>query len=140
MRHAAGHGSIESRAGVLRATCLRCSSTGTSRWPRPGLLVPYLHDLGVSHIYASPLLKASPGSTHGYDICDFQELNPELGTPDDLEKLAGELRQRQMGIILDVVPNHMGIAAPENRWWRDLLAHGSASSYARCFDINWAVG
>jgi (1->4)-alpha-D-glucan 1-alpha-D-glucosylmutase len=100
-------------------------------------LVPYLHDLGVSHIYASPLLKASPGSTHGYDICDFHELNPELGTLDDFANLHGELARHQMGLILDVVPNHMGISGPDNLWWRDLLARGSASPFARCFDIDW---
>lgn len=100
-------------------------------------LVPYLHDLGVSHVYASPLLKASPGSAHGYDICDFQELNPELGTPDDFAKLHEDLARHQIGLILDVVPNHMGISGPGNRWWRDMLTFGSASPFARCFDIDW---
>jgi (1->4)-alpha-D-glucan 1-alpha-D-glucosylmutase len=100
-------------------------------------LVPYLHELGVSHIYASPLLKAVPGSRHGYDICDFQELNPELGTPDDLAKLHDELARHQMGLVLDVVPNHMGIDGPNNRWWWDVLTHGRASRYAGYFDIDW---
>src|SRR5580700_866253 len=100
-------------------------------------LVPYLRDLGVSHLYASPLFKAMPGSSHGYDICDFQELNPELGTPDDLARLHDELARHQMGLVLDVVPNHMGIDACHNRWWRDVLTHGSDSRYAGCFDIDW---
>jgi (1->4)-alpha-D-glucan 1-alpha-D-glucosylmutase len=101
------------------------------------LLVPYLHDLGVSHIYASPLFKASPGSMHGYDICDFQELNPELGTPEDLAELHCELGRHHIGLILDVVPNHMGVAGPDNRWWWDVLTHGPSSQYAGCFDIDW---
>jgi (1->4)-alpha-D-glucan 1-alpha-D-glucosylmutase len=101
------------------------------------MLVPYLHDLGISHIYASPLLKASPGSMHGYDICNFQELNPELGTPEDFAELHGELERHQMGLILDVVPNHMGISGPDNRWWRDVLTHGASSQYAGCFDVDW---
>ena len=100
-------------------------------------LVPYLHDLGISHIYASPLLQAAPGSSHGYDICDFQALNSELGTPDDLAKLHDELARHHMGLVLDVVPNHMGIDGRSNRWWWDLLTHGSGSRYAGCFDIDW---
>jgi (1->4)-alpha-D-glucan 1-alpha-D-glucosylmutase len=100
-------------------------------------LVSYLHALGVSHIYASPLLKAVAGSMHGYDICDFEELNPELGTPDDLAKLHGELARHQMGLVLDVVPNHMGIDGQANRWWWDVLTHGPGSRYAGCFDIDW---
>ena len=100
-------------------------------------LVAYLHELGISHIYASSLLKAVPGSRHGYDICDFQQLNPDLGTPDDLAKLHDELAQRQMGLVLDVVPNHMGIDGRNNRWWWDVLMHGTGSRYAGCFDIDW---
>ncbi|HTA30622.1 MAG TPA: malto-oligosyltrehalose synthase, partial [Candidatus Cybelea sp.] len=100
-------------------------------------LVSYLGDLGVSHIYASPLLKAVPGSRHGYDICDFQELNPELGTADDFAKLQDALTRHEMGLVLDVVPNHMGIDGPANRWWRDVLTHGSGSRFAGYFDIDW---
>jgi (1->4)-alpha-D-glucan 1-alpha-D-glucosylmutase len=102
-----------------------------------GALVSYLCDLGVSHIYASPLLKAVPGSRHGYDICDFQELNPELGTSSDFAKLHHELARHQMGLVLDVVPNHMGIDGPANRWWWDVLTHGSGSHFAGYFDIDW---
>jgi (1->4)-alpha-D-glucan 1-alpha-D-glucosylmutase len=100
-------------------------------------LVPYLHDLGVSHIYASPLLKAAPGSMHGYDTCDFQELNPELGTAIDFAELHEELARHHMGLVLDIVPNHMGIASRSNHWWWDVLTNGSKSSYADCFDIDW---
>jgi (1->4)-alpha-D-glucan 1-alpha-D-glucosylmutase len=75
-------------------------------------LVPYLYELGVSHIYSSPLFKAAPHSVHGYDVCDFNELNPEIGTEADLEKLVNALHGKKMGLILDIVPNHMGIASP----------------------------
>ena len=100
-------------------------------------LVPYLHELGVSHIYASPLCKAVPGSRHGYDICDFQQLNPELGTLEDLADLHDALTRHQMGLVLDVVPNHMGIDGQDNRWWWDVLTHGAGSRYSGCFDIDW---
>jgi len=100
-------------------------------------LVPYLHALGVSHIYSSPLFKAAPHSTHGYDVCDFTQINPEIGTEADLEKLADALHEKKMGVVLDIVPNHMGIAAPENLWWQDVLKNGRASKFADYFDINW---
>lgn len=100
-------------------------------------LVPYLHDLGISHIYASPLFKASPSSTHGYDVCDYNQLNPELGTEADLEKLARALHEKNMGLVLDLVPNHMGITSPENTWWWDVLTHGQNSRFAAHFDIDW---
>jgi (1->4)-alpha-D-glucan 1-alpha-D-glucosylmutase len=99
-------------------------------------LVPYLHALGVSHVYASPLLKARTGSTHGYDVCDCSRLNPELGAEADLEALVAALRERGLGLVLDIVPNHMGIG-PENPWWWDVLQHGPASRFAGCFDIDW---
>ena len=100
-------------------------------------LVPYFAELGVSHIYSSPLLKAIPGSMHGYDVCDFEQLNPEIGTEADLEKFVAALHARGMGLVLDIVPNHMGIFCAENRWWRDVLARGRASRYADYFDIHW---
>src|SRR5579863_4569722 len=87
-------------------------------------LVPYLQDLGVSHIYASPLLKPQPHSRHGYDVCDFHQLNPELGTESDLAALVETLRAHGMGLVLDIVPNHMGIGGPQNPWWWDVLANG----------------
>jgi (1->4)-alpha-D-glucan 1-alpha-D-glucosylmutase len=100
-------------------------------------LVPYFHDLGISHLYASPLFKAAPHSAHGYDVCDFGRLNPEIGTEDDLEKLIAALHERNMGLVLDIVPNHMGIATPENKWWQDVLKNGPASRFAKYFDIRW---
>lgn len=100
-------------------------------------LVPYLGDLGISHVYASPLLKATRGSTHGYDVCDFQKLNPEIGTEADLEAFVRALHERKMGLILDIVPGHMGVSGCDNLWWWDVLTHGPASRYADYFDINW---
>jgi (1->4)-alpha-D-glucan 1-alpha-D-glucosylmutase len=100
-------------------------------------LVPYLHLLGISHIYASPYLRARSGSTHGYDVADPNSLNPELGTEDDYAAMVAELQRHGMGQLVDVVPNHMGIGDPGNFRWRDVLENGPASIYARYFDINW---
>jgi (1->4)-alpha-D-glucan 1-alpha-D-glucosylmutase len=99
-------------------------------------LIPYLAHLGVSHCYASPLLRANPGSMHGYDIVNHKELNPEIGTPDDLDHFVKELKRHGLGLILDIVPNHMGIGA-HNPWWMDVLENGPASLYADYFDIDW---
>ena len=98
--------------------------------------VPYLHDLGVSHLYLSPLLAAKSGSRHGYDVIDHARLNPELGTDEELRALAGDLHARGMGIILDIVPNHMS-ASHENRYWDDVLERGRGSKYAGWFDVDW---
>ncbi len=100
-------------------------------------LVPYLAKLGISHVYASPFLKARPGSLHGYDIVDHNRLNPEIGTDADLEELLRELRRHGMGLVLDIVPNHMGVMHGDNAWWEDVLGRGRASPYARFFDIDW---
>lgn len=99
-------------------------------------LVPYFNALGVSHVYASPLLQARPGSTHGYDVCDPTRMNPEIGAHADLEAFVAALRERSMGLVLDIVPNHMAIA-PENRWWWDVLKQGQRSRFAEYFDIDW---
>ncbi|MDQ6669705.1 MAG: malto-oligosyltrehalose synthase [Chloroflexota bacterium] len=99
--------------------------------------VPYLHSLGVSHIYASPYLRARSGSTHGYDVADPNSLNPELGSQTDYDRLVAELQRHHMGQLADVVPNHMGIGDPGNFRWLDVLENGPASIYARFFDINW---
>ena len=103
-------------------------------------LVPYLARLGVSHVYASPFLKARPGSLHGYDVVDHGRLNPEIGTEAELERLIEELGRRGMGLVLDVVPNHMGVLHGDNPWWQDVLEKGRASRYARFFDIDWQRG
>ena len=100
-------------------------------------LVPYLHSLGVSHVYASPYLRARSGSMHGYDVADPNSLNPELGSQADYDNLVAELQRHGMGQLADVVPNHMGIGDPGNFRWLDVLENGPASIYASFFDINW---
>ena len=103
-------------------------------------LVPYLARLGVSHVYASPFLKARPGSTHGYDVVDHGSLNPEIGTQAELDRLLEALARHGMGLVLDIVPNHMGVLHGDNPWWQDVLEKGRASPYARFFDIDWERG
>ena len=98
--------------------------------------VPYLHALGITHVYLSPILAARAGSAHGYDVIDPARLNPELGTLDDLRSLAAELHARDMGIILDIVPNHMA-ASETNPYWDNVLERGRESKYAGWFDIDW---
>jgi (1->4)-alpha-D-glucan 1-alpha-D-glucosylmutase len=100
-------------------------------------LVPYLARLGISHLYASPIFKARPGSTHGYDIVDHTTINPELGGEDALRRMVAALREHGMGLILDIVPNHMGVGGADNAWWLDVLEWGRASPYAEFFDIDW---
>ncbi len=100
-------------------------------------LVPYLSRLGISHVYASPYLKARAGSEHGYAIVDYTRLDPELGTEADFEAFAAALHKCGMGQILDVVPNHMSAAPGENPWWTDVLENGPSSPYADFFDIDW---
>jgi (1->4)-alpha-D-glucan 1-alpha-D-glucosylmutase len=100
-------------------------------------VVAYLARLGISDAYASPLFRAKPGSTHGYDVCDFGQLNPELGGEPAFDALATELAAHRMGLVLDFVPNHMAVEPVLNPWWRDVLEHGPASAYARFFDIDW---
>jgi (1->4)-alpha-D-glucan 1-alpha-D-glucosylmutase len=102
-------------------------------------IVPYLNRLGVSHLYSSPQLRARSGSTHGYDVVDPQALNPELGTDEDRRALVDALHASGMGMILDIVPNHMGIGK-ENRYWLDVLMHGPSSAHASWFDIDWGKG
>lgn len=101
-------------------------------------LLPYLEALGVSHVYASPYLKARPGSSHGYDIVAHDALNPEIGDAAAFDRFCRGLAARGMGQILDFVPNHMGIGKGENAWWLDVLEWGPDSRYAAWFDIEWA--
>jgi (1->4)-alpha-D-glucan 1-alpha-D-glucosylmutase len=100
-------------------------------------IAPYLAELGVSDIYASPILKARKGSSHGYDVVDATALNPELGTEDDFTALHEELRRLAMGLLLDVVPNHMA-ASGENSWWMSVLENGPQSRFLHYFDIDWS--
>jgi (1->4)-alpha-D-glucan 1-alpha-D-glucosylmutase len=100
-------------------------------------LVPYLKQLGISHLYASPFLQARPGSTHGYDIVDHSRLSDDLGGDAGFAILSGALRDAGMGLILDFVPNHMGVGHADNAWWLDVLEWGEKSPHAASFDIDW---
>src|SRR5215207_3380199 len=100
-------------------------------------LVPYLQALGISHLYASPFLTARAGSTHGYDIVDHNAINPEFGGEASFDRLSAALKLAGIGLILDFVPNHMGIGFADNSWWLDVLEWGEKSPYAAAFDIDW---
>lgn len=101
-------------------------------------LLDYLDDLGVSHLYLSPILTAATGSSHGYDVTDPTTVSAELGGPQGLAALSAAVRARGMGLIVDIVPNHVGVEDPtQNRWWWDVLAHGRESAYSTYFDIDW---
>jgi len=102
-------------------------------------VVPYLHDLGITHVYASPFLKSRSGSAHGYDVIDYNLLNPELGGEDGFRQFRAALDAADMGLILDFVPNHMAVHGADNPWWLDVLEWGPASPYADFFDIDWCA-
>ncbi len=121
---------------VPRAT-YRIQFTKDFTFDDAAMIAPYMRDLGISHLYASPFLKARPGSKHGYDIVDHDRLNPELGGDDGFARLSDALRHHDLGLILDFVPNHMGIGQADNSWWLDVLEWGQKSPYAQAFDIAW---
>lgn len=100
-------------------------------------IVPYLARLGISHLYTSPILKARPGSMHGYDVVDHAILNPEIGTREEFDALVATLHEHDMKLIVDIVPNHLGIMGSDNEWWLDLLENGPAAQSALHFDIDW---
>ncbi|MEW6417659.1 MAG: malto-oligosyltrehalose synthase [Nitrospirota bacterium] len=100
-------------------------------------IIGYLHELGITDIYASPYFKAKEGSLHGYDIVDHNTLNPEIGTEEEYKDLINELHKYDMGQILDIVPNHMCITSKDNVWWMDVLENGPSSIHACFFDIDW---
>jgi (1->4)-alpha-D-glucan 1-alpha-D-glucosylmutase len=100
-------------------------------------IAPYLKALGISHVYASPFMKARKGSTHGYDITDHTKFNPELGGEDGFARFSAALREYDLGLILDFVPNHVGVHYDDNPWWLDVLEWGQASPHAASFDIDW---
>jgi (1->4)-alpha-D-glucan 1-alpha-D-glucosylmutase len=99
-------------------------------------ILDYLNDLGISDVYVSPILGSRKGSGHGYDVTDPTRINPELGSEEDFENFQNELQKRGMGLLLDIVPNHMA-ASMENGWWMDVLENGTQSAYAAYFDIDW---
>lgn len=100
-------------------------------------LIPYLHRLGISDLYLSPLFQSREQSSHGYDVVDHRRIEPDFGDYADFESMAAEARDHGMGLLLDVVPNHMGINDPGNTWWLDVLENGETSRYASYFDIDW---
>jgi (1->4)-alpha-D-glucan 1-alpha-D-glucosylmutase len=102
-------------------------------------VVPYLKALGITHLYASPFMKARKGSTHGYDVVDHTKINPELGGDAGFERLSKALKQHDLGLILDFVPNHVGVHFADNPWWLDVLEWGPASPHAVSFDIDWEL-
>ncbi len=104
-------------------------------------LLPYLHELGVDWVYLSPLLAAEPGSNHGYDVVAHERIDPARGGAEGLAELAAEAHRLGLGVLVDIVPNHVGVATPaENAWWWDLLARGQESRHASAFDVDWGAG
>lgn len=122
--------------GVPRATARLQLHAGFT-FDDAAALIPYFAGLGVSHLYLSPITTARPGSTHGYDVTDFTRINPELGGEARFLALAERARASDIGIVLDIVPNHMAASVTHNSWWRDVLARGAQSPYAQYFDIDW---
>jgi len=104
---------------------------------RAAALVPYLKQLGISHLYASPIFSATAESTHGYDVTDVNQIDPSIGGRAGFDRMAAALKAAGLGLILDIVPNHMA-ASLENLWWRDVIEHGEQSQYAHYFDIDWS--
>lgn len=100
-------------------------------------ILDYLQTLGISHVYCSPFLKARPGSTHGYDVVHHQSLDSAIGSDEEFGEFIRELHHRGLGLLLDFVPNHMGIDTDANAWWNDVLEHGQSSPYGRFFDVDW---
>jgi (1->4)-alpha-D-glucan 1-alpha-D-glucosylmutase len=118
------------------AATYRIQFSAQFRFQDARALVPYLHSLGITDLYASPLMQARRGSSHGYDVTDLSRINSEIGTEEEFEELVQELHRHQMGLILDIVPNHMA-ASSESPWWMDVLENGPSSAYATYFDIDW---
>jgi (1->4)-alpha-D-glucan 1-alpha-D-glucosylmutase len=129
-------GSRLMQTGILGAT-YRVQLTPRFTFDDAAAIVPYLKKLGITHLYASPFMKARRGSTHGYDIIDHNAINPELGGEDGFNRLSATLKSHGLGLILDFVPNHMGVHFADNRWWLDVLEWGQRSPFADSFDIDW---
>lgn len=122
---------------VIPIATYRLQLTATFNFERAAEVVPYLKALGVTHLYASPFMKARQGSTHGYDVVDHTKLNPELGGEAGFARLSAALQQHDLGLILDFVPNHVGVHFADNPWWLDVLEWGPVSPHAPSFDIDW---
>ena len=119
------------------ASTYRVQLTGDFTFFDAAHLVPYLAELGVGALYVSPFFKATPGSSHGYDVTSYRELNPELGGEAGFAALTGALRDAGLGLLIDFVPNHMGISAGRNEWWQAVLENGRMAGTASFFDIDW---
>jgi (1->4)-alpha-D-glucan 1-alpha-D-glucosylmutase len=128
---------VRSEPAEIPASAYRLQLNQEFTFAQATELVDYFNDLGVSHCYLSPFLMAQPGSLHGYDVTDHSRLNPEIGSREDFDRFSDQLKRRGMGIVADVVANHMCIAGPSNLWWWDVLENGPSSPYARFFDIDW---
>lgn len=128
---------LEKRRCLPRATYRLEFHPQHRRFSDARKLIPYLAELEISHVYASPLLKSFSGAPHGYATVDYSQLNPALGSRQEFDRFVAELHAHQMGLILDIVPNHMSSASRENAWWNNVLEHGQSSPYADFFDIDW---
>ncbi len=117
----------------------RLQLTADFNFDAAAAVVPYLKALGITHLYASPFTKARKGSSHGYDVVDHAKINPELGGDAGFERLSNALKQHDLGLILDFVPNHVGVHFDDNPWWLDVLEWGPASPHAASFDIDWEL-
>lgn len=115
----------------------RLQLTAAFGFDEAAAIAPYLSKLGINHVYASPFLKARRGSTHGYDVVDHNVINPELGGEQSFERFSDALKRENLGLILDFVPNHMGVHYADNPWWLDVLEWGRSSPFASSFDIDW---
>ena len=128
---------VPRRQAIIPRATYRLQFNHEFTFAQAAALAPYLAELGISHCYASPYLRARPGSMHGYDIVDHGMLNPEIGSPDDFERFSENLQAHGLGQILDIVPNHMGVMGADNAWWLDVLENGPASAHGAFFDIDW---
>lgn len=115
----------------------RLQLTADFDFDKAAAVVPYLKALGITHLYASPVMKARKGSTHGYDTVDHSQFNPELGGEAGFARLNEALEAHDLGLIIDFVPNHVGVHFADNPWWLDVLEWGQASPHAASFDIDW---
>lgn len=125
------------RVAVIPRATYRLQFSRDFTFAQASAIIPYLAELGISHCYASPYLRARPGSRHGYDIVDHSMLNPEIGTTQSYDQFVAALKANDMGQLLDLVPNHMGIMCADNAWWLDVLENGPSSAWSGFFDIDW---
>ncbi|WP_380178411.1 malto-oligosyltrehalose synthase [Kalamiella sp. sgz302252] len=121
----------------IPASTYRIQFRNGMTFDRAAALVPYLQQLGISHLYASPIFTALSGSTHGYDVTNANEIDPAIGGREGFDRLVKKLQEAGLGLIIDIVPNHMA-SSLENAWWRDVVENGEQSRYARHFDIDWS--